>query len=124
VVAAPIFHRIADAALRQIGVRPTVDPLPPVVVSGETLIADEERAPAVVPASVSGAPVMPDLAGLSARDAVRALTSVGMTARVSGTGVVVHQSPDAGSALDRGGWAAIDLQPSVSPATAGPRGGR
>ena len=39
---------------------------------------------------------MPDLRGLSARDAARALTRVGMTARLNGDGFVVEQSPAAG----------------------------
>jgi hypothetical protein len=43
--------------------------------------------------------VMPDLRGLSAREALRALTKIGMTARMSGDGFVLEQSPAAGSAL-------------------------
>ena len=32
-IAAPIFKRIADAALRQLGVPPTINPAPPVIVA-------------------------------------------------------------------------------------------
>ena len=45
------------------------------------------------------ADVMPDLRGLSAREALRALTKLGMTARMAGDGFVLEQSPAAGSAL-------------------------
>jgi hypothetical protein len=43
--------------------------------------------------------VMPDLRGLSAREALRALTKLGMTARMSGDGFVLEQFPAAGSPL-------------------------
>jgi beta-lactam-binding protein with PASTA domain len=45
---------------------------------------------------------VPDVIGLSAREAVRVLARVGMTARVSGDGVVIQQDPRAGSRFDRG----------------------
>ena len=43
---------------------------------------------------------VPDLRGLSARDAVRTLVKLGMNARVSGDGFVVSQAPAAGAPLD------------------------
>ena len=42
--------------------------------------------------------LMPDLRGMSAREANRALTSLGMTGRLNGDGFVLEQSPAAGSA--------------------------
>ena len=36
---------------------------------------------------------MPDLRGLSAREALRTLTRIGMTARMNGDGFVLEQSP-------------------------------
>ena len=41
--------------------------------------------------------MMPDLRGLSAREAVRKLTRLGLTASMSGNGVVLDQQPAAGS---------------------------
>jgi beta-lactam-binding protein with PASTA domain len=52
---------------------------------------------------------MPDLRGLSAREALRLLSRIGMTARMSGDGFVVEQSPEAGSALVRGNACALRL---------------
>ena len=46
---------------------------------------------------------MPDLRGLSAREALRTLAKLGLTARMSGDGVVVAQDPPPGSPLERGG---------------------
>ena len=41
---------------------------------------------------------MPDLRGLSAREANRRLTRLGMTGQLNGDGFVLEQSPAAGSA--------------------------
>jgi beta-lactam-binding protein with PASTA domain len=54
---------------------------------------------AVLAAVDSDANVMPDLRGMSAREAVRALTKLGMTPRMTGDGFVVEQSPSAGEGL-------------------------
>jgi beta-lactam-binding protein with PASTA domain len=56
---------------------------------------------------------MPDLRGLSAREAIRALTSVGMTARVTGQGFVLEQSPAPGSLLVPGDTCALKLARQV-----------
>ena len=45
--------------------------------------------------------LFPDLRGLSARDALRTLSRLGMSARLNGTGVVVRQLPEAGAPIDR-----------------------
>ena len=107
-VAAPIFKRIAEESLRHLGIGPTINPAPPVLVARNTA---EEMIPQPVSASQTMDPsappsesvvdddVMPDLRGLSAREALRALTKIGMTARMSGDGFVLEQSPAAGSAL-------------------------
>jgi beta-lactam-binding protein with PASTA domain len=52
------------------------------------------QAPAVTPEGQ-----MPDLRGLSAREALRTLTSLGLNAQINGNGVVVEQSPAAGTVL-------------------------
>ena len=43
---------------------------------------------------------VPDLRGMSARDAVRKLVTLGMNARATGDGVVVSQTPAAGAPID------------------------
>jgi cell division protein FtsI (penicillin-binding protein 3) len=125
-VAAPIFKRIAEAALLQIGVPPTVNPPPPVLVTASTptLPPRSSSAPAPVAAltSVGGMTVMPDVTGLSARDAVRVLTRVGLSVRPRGAGVVARQTPAPGEPIDPGSWSLLDLQPTV--AATEPRGPR
>ena len=109
-VAAPIFRAIAEPALHYLGIAPTINPAPPVLVANR---GDAPSPEATVPptepktiAFVDGAPpqapagdVVPDLAGKSAREAIRLLVKVGMSARVSGNGVVVSQDPLAGEPI-------------------------
>jgi cell division protein FtsI (penicillin-binding protein 3) len=112
-VAAPVFKRIAEASLRHLGIAPTVNPAPPVLLTRQdsTVLTPAalragmfERALAPVRAGV-----MPDLRGLAARDAVRMLTTAGMTARLSGNGFVVDQLPVPGSALVPGDVCVLTL---------------
>jgi cell division protein FtsI (penicillin-binding protein 3) len=113
VVAAPIFKRIAEAALVQAGVPPTINPASPVVV------AAGPTAPPSVPTRVhpmvgtltpvGGASLIPDVSGLSAREALRVLTGVGLSVRFVGTGFVVRQSPSAGDPVDAGGVSLVHL---------------
>jgi membrane peptidoglycan carboxypeptidase len=120
VIAAPIFKRIADASLRRLGVTPTIDPAPPVLVARQERLAPP--APIVAPAVValhSDAPesALPDLTGMSAREAVRELARLGLTARMQGAGVVVDQQPAAGSLIEPGGSCTLVLnrRPLVGP---------
>ncbi|HMD35855.1 MAG TPA: penicillin-binding protein [Vicinamibacterales bacterium] len=112
-VSAPVFKRIADATLRYLGVPPTVDPDDPILITRQadtTALVDEGdvREPIVSvvaarAAAADGAPIaVPDLRGLSAREAVRALVKLGLNARASGDGFVVSQAPGAGSPLEPG----------------------
>ena len=108
-VSAPVFKRIAEAALRHLGVGPTLNAPPPVIVARyESQAQDMGALPAAVPvtpsraAETTAAGEMPDLRGLSAREALRTLTHIGLTARISGSGFVIDQSPEAGSLLVRG----------------------
>jgi cell division protein FtsI (penicillin-binding protein 3) len=113
VVAAPIFKRIAEAALTQAGVPPTINPDPTVLVSREIPALPERPihatllAPTLTP--IGGLALMPDVRGLGAREAIRALGGVGLSVRVAGAGVVVRQTPPAGRPIDPGGWSAIEL---------------
>src|SRR5581483_6160352 len=110
-VSAPVFKRIGERALQYLGVGPTINPSTPV------MLARESEAPTPSPAPTAGAtrpgPVVslvangppgtiPDLRRLSARDAIRTLVRIGLTATVSGTGFVVSQDPSPGAPLDSG----------------------
>jgi cell division protein FtsI (penicillin-binding protein 3) len=115
VAAAPVFKRIAEAALRHRGVPPNLDPQPPVLVarrdaevSGQT-VSMTLPPPAVVTVATR-ADEFPDLTGLSAREALRVLAKVGVTARLVGTGRVTEQDPPAGAPLESTGVATLRLQ--------------
>jgi beta-lactam-binding protein with PASTA domain len=53
---------------------------------------------------------IPDLRGLSAREAVRTLVKLGLIVHVSGDGFVVSQDPPAGSPLEAGGVCRLVLE--------------
>ena len=113
IVAAPIFHRIAEAALRQLAVTPTINP-PPVVIAGNSAAGSPRptSGPAVRPeiTRVGGSPVMPDVRGLSAREALRVLGAAGLLVRVNGSGVVAAQTPEPGDTIETGAWSALELR--------------
>jgi cell division protein FtsI/penicillin-binding protein 2 len=106
VVSAPIFKRIAESTLRYLGVGPTINPSPPVIIarqpSGPALPASGSAAPESVVSLVADGPpgTMPALLGLSAREAIRKLVRVGISAHISGDGAVVSQKPGPGASLD------------------------
>jgi beta-lactam-binding protein with PASTA domain len=56
---------------------------------------------------------MPDVRGLSAREAVRVLSGAGLTVRLKGSGVVVTQTPAPGELIESGGWSALELRRSA-----------
>jgi cell division protein FtsI (penicillin-binding protein 3) len=107
VVAAPIFKRIAEAAVRHLGVPRSLNPEPPVLVRREatepalsTRVTNGDRdvRPVVLPADDNS---MPDLQGSSARDALKRLVARGIRPRINGHGIVVRQQPAAGASLDQ-----------------------
>jgi len=124
-VAAPIFKRISEAMLRYQGVPPTINPDPPVVVvrASETGPAAPHQASADRAAQVSpalGLAVVPDVSGLSAREALRTLAEVGLTPRVHGAGFVMAQEPIAGAPLPNDPIAVLWLGRVPRAAPAGP----
>ena len=52
---------------------------------------------------------MPDLRGLSAREAVQSLTSIGLRGKLAGNGFVIEQSPEAGAPLVPGDGVTLKL---------------
>ena len=111
-VSAPIFKRIAEATLRYLGIGQTINPMPPVLVARHdegtngashvpsASVTEGADAPTVSLVSDGPPGTMPDLRGLSAREALRRMMRLGLTARVDGSGFVVSQDPPAGAALD------------------------
>ena len=115
-VSAPVFKRIAEAALQHLGIGPTLNAPPPVLVAGHDAESDDMAPrPAGIPltavrvAEVTQSGQMPELRGMSARDALRTLTRHGLTARIDGDGFVTEQSPHAGTPLVPGDQCIIKL---------------
>jgi len=112
-VAAPVFKRIAEAALRYAGAKPSLNPGRSVVVAADRPTMPLRRtngvgiSPVVAPAG--GPALMPDLSGLSAREAIAVLTDLGLVTRATGSGLVSAQYPEAGEPIERGGLSVIRL---------------
>jgi cell division protein FtsI (penicillin-binding protein 3) len=131
-VAAPIFQRIAAAALRHEGVAPTINAPPPLLVTRQQETAEiptsgQAENPAVVTlagiskgGNTGGSTVFPDLRGLSAREALHALAQLGMTPKVRGHGQVTAQDPAAGSPIDIGITATLWLDRQTAAAAPTP----
>jgi len=105
-VAAPIFSRIADAALRHLRVLPTVasraglivTPPPSPTIEPPPAVAQ----PIVLRSADAPGPRMPDVRGLTAREALRALDAAGLILRMTGSGVVTAQTPKPGDPISTG----------------------
>ena len=111
-VAAPIFQRIVEASLRHLAVVPTVHPASPMLVPSSIVSSKPSLAVVATSTVVNSSThrdlsdvepgVMPNLRGLSAREAVRRLGVSGLGIHVVGDGVVVRQQPSAGTEFDQG----------------------
>jgi cell division protein FtsI (penicillin-binding protein 3) len=128
-VAGPIFKRIAEATLRHLGVGPTLNALPPVLVARHDqepadVVPQPVRAPIVEhPSEAAQNGLMPDLRGMSAREAVRTANRIGLRAQLNGDGFVSEQTPRAGDVLVRGDACVLTLvrRPPVVPAGGPPQ---
>ena len=126
-VAAPIWQRIAQSAIQYLGVGRSINPAPPVLVTreaeGSPLPTATNGGGSVVGLVSDDSPgTVPDVRGLSARDAVRKLARFGLTPEIFGDGLVVSQDPQPGEQVDPGsacvlklGRAAPDVVASVQP---------
>ena len=122
VVAAPIFQKIAATALRHYAIPQSIDAPEPLLVERPSETSEQKASgpmtpPRIVPlaGSPSGAAtVFPDLTGMSARDALRVLAQLGLTARLQGTGVVVQQYPPVGEPIDSASTVVLRLDRETS----------
>jgi cell division protein FtsI (penicillin-binding protein 3) len=121
-VAAPAFKDIAEYALRMMDVQPApaaVASAAPAAASPAPAPADPEAepepAPAVewasLPEPPAGQVIVPSLAGLPARGAIRALEALELSPDLRGSGRVVAQTPAAGRAVARGTRVRMTLAP-------------
>lgn len=111
-VAAPLFARVAEHALRHLGIPPD-DParvLRAMAVGPETVTpaAYHPAAPAVAAGAAGSATdepepgIMPDLRGRSAREAAIACARRGLIVELRGSGHVTSQSPETGTEIEQG----------------------
>ena len=127
-VAAPVLRRIADQALRYLGVspretakkkkkKPSKDE-PERPADGEIERLDGEQAaqlnepPALGPGQVRA----PDLTGLSMAQALDELDGLGLRPVFMGTGAAVDQVPPPGDPVDSGDYVQVNFQPLVEAA--------
>jgi cell division protein FtsI (penicillin-binding protein 3) len=106
-VAAPVFQKIAAAALRLRGVPPSLNRPAPVVIARRDAVQQQpvsgpaEAVVTLARATADSPAVLPNLVGMNVRDAAVALVRLGLTPQVTGNGyVVASQRPAPGSALD------------------------
>jgi cell division protein FtsI/penicillin-binding protein 2 len=107
-IAAPVFKRIAEAALQQVGASPSIRPAAPIVTGAREARPARPGAPTI--ALVGGRTVMPDIRGLSLREALRIANALGLTMSTDGDGVVIEQSPQPGDFVEAGGTGALRLR--------------
>lgn len=115
-VAAPIFKRITESALRHLGIPATVNAPPPVLVTGNrtglqpTPTSSSVRRTSLEEILLSARDgLMPDLRGMSVRKALNSLNRIGLAAQVEGTGLVIEQTPEPGAPLTPGETAVLKL---------------
>ncbi len=117
--AVPIFQRIADGAMRHLGIAGVASPPGSVLVvrdrGDDAAPSGPDRQP-VVRVIADGEPgTLPDVRGLSAREATHALAEVGVSVRLSGDGLVVAQDPAAGKPIDPGLVCRLTLERALPP---------
>ncbi len=119
-VAAPLFARIANEAVRLLAIPPD-DPtrnLRLVTYSPETVAKATfaaERAHETAPLSTDDPRIMPDLRGLSLREAALMAARHGLSVEIHGRGVVARQTPLPGTPLEPGMSCSLELTSSPRP---------
>lgn len=119
IVAAPAFAEIAAASLRHLGVAPDPELLAQAAAkpgAARAPVAPPPEPPPPAPPSAlvlawtGDAWTIPDLAGRSLRDLSAAIGPAGLALRAEGSGVVVEQSPPAGTRLPPGAEVRVTLR--------------
>jgi cell division protein FtsI (penicillin-binding protein 3) len=112
-VSAPVFKRIAEAAIQHIGLAPTLNPAPAVTIAAvQAFPPPAPSRPTLIPAltELGGRSLMPDVRGLAVRDALRLLSRAGLQVRANGNGFVATQSPAPGEPVESGSWSVLQLR--------------
>ena len=103
IVAAPAFAEIALASMKTLGIEPSPELLDP---TDSTVQTEEKWATQVDEIALTLQPnnqaLLPDLTGLSYRDAMTTLSQAKLKFSFIGSGVVKHQEPPAGTPFSSG----------------------
>jgi cell division protein FtsI (penicillin-binding protein 3) len=113
-VAAPLFARVAESALRVLAVPPDEAGrlLRAVAAPPEGFVPaayHPGRAPPPSPVDSAEPGIMPDLRGRSAREAAIAAARRGLVVQLEGSGPVVAQTPPPGAVIDAGSLCTLTL---------------
>jgi cell division protein FtsI (penicillin-binding protein 3) len=118
-LAGPVFRRVAEASLRYLGVSAGASaPVGKIAQSSPPAPAPARDARSTGPEVATamslgpGEVRVPDAVGLGARDAVRTMTSAGLSPEIEGSGTLVRQSPLPGAAAPKGGVVHLVFEPS------------
>lgn len=127
-VAAPIFRRVAQAALKYKGLTAQAKERVDVATLGvkpdranvayDLLREAQGKKPSVQEGVVAGGPVpagkvrVPDMTGWPARAAVRQALELGVEPRISGTGLCAKQEPPPGGVVDKGASITLVFEPA------------
>jgi len=117
-VAAPLFARIANEAVRLLAIPPD-DPTrnirlvtySPETVARTTFAAERPREASKVP--TDDPRIMPDLRGFSLREAALMAARRGLSVEIHGSGVVARQTPLPGTPLEPGMSCQLELSPTL-----------
>ena len=126
-VAAPVFRRVAQAALRYMGVSDKSEEGVPMSELGNAvdiakdtyaLIAPDPPVPAMTPVATTqvsdtGAKAVVNVAGMPASSALRTLMKQGFIPQIVGSGKVTRQHPPAGTVVAPGTTVQIFLEPAT-----------
>ncbi len=113
-VAAPLFARVAEGALRRLAIPPEDPARRMRVVTKSPLREASFRPERMVPEPAlrtGELALMPDLRGLAARDAVFAAAHLGLVVELAGTGRVARQTPEQGTEVTPGTRCRLELTP-------------
>ena len=126
-VAAPIFRRVAQMSLKYRGLTPRGTDKADVAVLAKSpdpahatyaLLREAAGKKPPVQEVVGTGPVpagkvrVPDLTGFPARAALKAALDLGVTPKISGTGLLVTQTPPPGQVVDKGATLALVFEPA------------
>lgn len=121
-LAGPVFRRVAEASLRYLGVTPSGSgKLASVSRDGDLAdtvtkpITTSQLPPIVPPSNPDPNAItvaVPDVTGMAARDAVKAMLAAGLVPQVEGSGRAARISPGAGAVVPKGSTVRVTFGPT------------